>query len=107
MLAAHGVSPAIALVSNLARTVCEFVAAGTGVSLVHPLMVSDFDRVVVRPFEPATAHGFLLSHGLGSRNARLVGDFMGAARVTAAAMLEEAARDRSPRKPPSARHRRQ
>lgn len=106
MLAAHGVSPNIALVTNLARTVCEFVAAGTGVSLMHPLMVSDFDRVVVRPFEPRTTLGFLLSHSRANRNARLVDDFIEIARATAGAMLQEALAECSPVKPSGAGRRR-
>ncbi len=99
MLAAHGVNPAVALVANIAPTVCAFVASGTGVSLVHPLMVSGFDRIVVRPFEPQTTLGFLLSHDRSSRNARLVDDFIKLTRVTAAAMLDEALADHAPRDP--------
>lgn len=89
MLAAHGVELGVALVTNVARTLCEFVAAGTGVSLVHPLMVSDLDRVVVRPFAPGTTLGFLLCRGRASRNERLTDDFVGIARATAGAMLDE------------------
>ena len=106
MLASHGVDPAIALITNIAPTVCEFVASGTGVSLVHPLMVSDFDRIVIRPFEPRTTLGFLLSHPRASRNARLVDDFIGVAQITAGAMLQEAMAIRSPRKPLGSRYQR-
>ena len=107
-LAAHGVSPSIALVANLSRTVCEFVAAGTGVSLVHPLMVSDLDRIAVRPFEPRTMLGFLLSHRQASRNARLVDGFIRSARATSDAMLQEALADHSQPGPSvSGRRRRQ
>ena len=108
MLAAHGVNPNVALVANVARTVCEFVAAGTGLSLVHPLMVhpsmvSASDRIVVRPFEPETTLGFLLSHGPASRNARLVADFTKVARATADAMLQEVLANQPPRRRSSAR----
>ena len=96
MLNAHGVAPEIAIVTNVARTLCEFVAAGTGLALVHPLMVSDLDQVVVRPFEPETILGFLLVHCRASRNARLVGDFLALARSTAAAMLREVRAQRLP-----------
>ncbi len=88
MLTAQGVRVDTALVTNVAPTVCEFVASGTGVSLVHPLMVSDFARLVVRPFEPRTMLGFLLSHARESRNARLVDDFMAVARATVGTMRQ-------------------
>lgn len=96
MLTSHGVNPNVALVTNVAPTVCEFVASGTGVSLVHPLMVSDPARIVVRRFEPRTTTGFLLSHSRGSRNARLVDDFIKVARATAGAMLQQSLIDSSP-----------
>ncbi len=99
VLTSHGVHPTIALVTNIAPTVCEFVASGTGVSLVHPLMVSDLARIVVRRFEPQTTLGFLLSHPRASRNARLVDDFIKVARVAADAMLQQTLADRSPRRP--------
>jgi DNA-binding transcriptional LysR family regulator len=99
MFAAHAIRPRVALVANVSPTVCEFVAAGAGVSLVHPLMVSGFyDRLVVRPFEPATPLGFQLCHSRESRNARLIGDFIKVARVTAQRMLKEAL-VRTPRSP--------
>ena len=96
MLTAHGVSPEIAIVTNLARTVCEFVAAGTGVSLMHPLMVSDYNRIVVRPFEPKTNVGFLLCQSRDNRNARLVEGFMTVARKTAGEMLRKTLADCAP-----------
>ena len=104
VLAAQGVRPAVALVTNVAPTVCEFVAAGSGVALVHPLMVTDLTRFAVRRFEPRTAIGFLLSHGPASRNARRVDDFIRVARATSATMLREAAAMRAPgpRRPPKA-----
>ncbi len=104
VLTSHGVSPTIALVTNVAPTVCAFVASGAGVSLVHPLMVSDFDRIVMRPFEPRTMLGFLLAHGRASRNARLADDFIKVARATAGAMLEQALA--GPSSPGSSRARR-
>ncbi|MGI4795702.1 MAG: LysR substrate-binding domain-containing protein [Janthinobacterium lividum] len=106
VLTAHGVSPNIAVVTNIARTVCEFVAAGTGVSLVHPLMVSDYHRLVIRPFEPETTLGFLLSQVRDSRNSRLVESFMTVARAIAGDMLRETQVD-SPPAPRSTRKRQQ
>lgn len=106
MLASHGVEPTVAVVTNIAPTVCEFVASGTGVSLVHPLMVSDFGRIVVRRFEPQTTLGFLLSQGRANRNARLVDDFIKVTRKTARAMLQTAVSDSSNFKPSRAKTRR-
>jgi DNA-binding transcriptional LysR family regulator len=103
VLDAHGVRPAIALVTNIALTVCEFVACGTGVALVHPLEVSDFSRIVVRRFEPATTLGLLLSYGRASRNARMIDDFIRVARATAGAMVKTALAECSPRAKPRAR----
>ena len=90
MLRAHGVEPAVALATNIAPTVCAFVAAGTEVALVHPLMLGDAGRLVVRPFEPRATLGFVVLHDRASRNARLVAGFISQARATAAAMLREA-----------------
>ena len=53
-------------------------------------MVADFTRIVVRPFEPQTTLGFLLSHDHASRNARLVDDFIKHTRAMSAVMLQEA-----------------
>ena len=91
MFAARAIRPPIAVVANIAPTVCEFVAAGIGVSLVHPLMISGhYNRFAVRLFEPATSPGFLLDHSRESRNARLIGDSIKVARATAQRMLKEA-----------------
>lgn len=90
MFAAHGIYPKISLVTNVALTLCEFVASGAGVSLIHPLSVNDRRQVVVRPFEPQTVLGFQLSRARESRNARLVDDFATTARQTVVTMLQEA-----------------
>ena len=83
------------LVTNVAPTLCEFVAAGLGVSLVHPLMLSGLeDRLAVRRFEPAILFNFQLCRSAESRNAPLVEAFAQESRVTAAqisrSMLNEA-----------------
>lgn len=105
MFAAADISPRVVLTTNLARTLCEFVAAGTGLSLVHPLMVNASDRLVVRPFVPETTLGFALCHSRESRNARLIEDFCAVARRTAGKLLREALADRSPPVPSSRRRR--
>jgi len=83
----------IVLVANVAPTLCEFVAAGKGVSLVHPLMVEGFgERIIVRRFEPAIPLDFRLCRSRDSRNARLVEDFMDVAREIARGVLAEGGR---------------
>ncbi|NYT35869.1 LysR family transcriptional regulator [Allopusillimonas soli] len=67
-----------------APTVCEFVAAGLGVSLVHPLFAEGVSkRVVLRRFEPEIEFTFQLCRVRASRNANLVEAFMSVARRVA------------------------
>lgn len=84
VLEAHSVKAQIILVANAAPTICEFVAAGLGVSLVHPLMVSGLEhRLAVRPFKPEILFNFQLCRAADSRNAQLVAAFVQELRVTA------------------------
>jgi len=73
----YKVEPQIVLVTNAAPTICEFVAAGLGVSLIHPLMVSGLEhRVAVRRFEPHIPYNFQLCRSADSRNAHIVEAFV-------------------------------
>lgn len=73
MFEEYDVRPQITLVSSGALTVSQFVAAGLGVSLVHPLMVSGLeDRITVRRFEPAMMYSFQLCRSTDSKNTKLV-----------------------------------
>jgi DNA-binding transcriptional LysR family regulator len=77
MFESYKVSPHIVLVANAAPTVCEFVAEGLGVSLVHPLMVSGLeDRLVARRFEPKILYNFQICRSADSRNAHIVEAFV-------------------------------
>jgi DNA-binding transcriptional LysR family regulator len=81
---AYSVRANIVLVANVSPTLCEFVAAGLGVSLVHPLMASGMqDRLAVRRFEPAVQLDFQLCRIRDSRNAGLVEAFVRETRATA------------------------
>jgi DNA-binding transcriptional LysR family regulator len=83
MFETHKVMAHIALVANVSPTLCEFVAAGQGVSLVHPLMVSGLEhRVAVRPFKPNILFAFQLCRNRDSRNAELVQAFAQELRAT-------------------------
>ncbi|WP_342363845.1 LysR substrate-binding domain-containing protein [Terrarubrum flagellatum] len=84
-LEAHGVAPDIVMIANVSQTLCEFVAAGVGVSLVHPLIVGGLrDKLAIRRFEPAVQLDFQLCRIRDSRNARLVDAFLESAREAAA-----------------------
>jgi DNA-binding transcriptional LysR family regulator len=85
MFEAHGIKAQTAFITNAAPTLCELVAAGLGVSLVHPLMVSGMEpRLAVRRFEPEILYGFQLCRSTDSRNAQLVEAFAQEVRATAA-----------------------
>jgi DNA-binding transcriptional LysR family regulator len=87
VLDAHGVAPEIAMIANVSPTVCEFVAAGMGVSLVHPLMVGGLrHKLAVRKFSPAVQLDFQICRIRDSRNARLVDAFLEGAREASAAV---------------------
>lgn len=81
---AHGVKAKVVLISNVAPTLCEFVAAGLGASLVHPLMIGGLeDRLTVRPFAPEILFNFQLCRSIDGRNAELVTAFVDQLRATA------------------------
>ena len=95
MFEEYKVRPEIVLVANVAPTLCEFVAAGFGVSLVHPLVVSGLEqRLAVRRFEPDILFSFQLCRSIDSRNTDLIETFAQHVRATAAqissAMLRNA-----------------
>jgi DNA-binding transcriptional LysR family regulator len=96
----YHIKPSFAITTNLAPVVCEYVASGFGVSLIHPLMVSGFEeRLAVRRFEPEVSSVFLLGRSAESRNAKLVEGFIETLRFSAAeisgAMLSPAAHRQS------------
>jgi DNA-binding transcriptional LysR family regulator len=89
MLEAHNVQPNVVLVSNVATTLCEFVAGGLGVSLVHPLALSGLEhRVVARRFLPSILLRYQLCYSADNRNSELVQAFAEVVRGTAAHILD-------------------
>jgi DNA-binding transcriptional LysR family regulator len=85
MLDTYKIKVQSVLVTNVAPTLCEFVAAGLGLSLVHPLMLSGLEtRLAVRRFEPEILFNFQLCRSAESRNAPLVEAFAQELRATAA-----------------------
>ncbi|MFV3074927.1 LysR substrate-binding domain-containing protein [Niveispirillum fermenti] len=84
MFETYKVRPQVAMIANVASTLCEFVAAGLGVSLAHPLVASGLeDRLAVRRFEPEIPFHFQLCRSIDSRNAHLVNAFVQEVRMTA------------------------
>ena len=80
----------VVLDTSTAPTVCEFVAAGLGVSLIHPLFAEGFQsRLVLRRFDPELNFHFQLCRAQASRNAALVETFVQAARDVAAQVSRE------------------
>lgn len=73
-----------------ASTVCEFVAAGLGVSLVHPLFAEWVGkRIVLRRFDPELVSTFQLCRMSAARNASLVEAFVDVARRVAQQVSDE------------------
>nr|WP_235201937.1 LysR substrate-binding domain-containing protein [Bordetella holmesii] len=80
----------VVLDTNTAPTVCEFVAAGLGVSLIHPLFAEGMQsRLVLRRFDPELHFHFQLCRAQASRNAALVEDFVQDVRDVAAHVSRE------------------
>ncbi len=71
-------------------TVRQFVAAGQGVSLVHPLFVTDVaDQIVIRPFEPRLSVELHMCYATGARNMDLIDFYISSCKAEAATILEE------------------
>lgn len=81
---AHKVRLDTVLIANWVKTVCEFVASGIGVSLIHPVLASEYrDRLTVRRFEPAVFDVVQLCWSADSRNSQLIEAFARSLRETA------------------------
>lgn len=84
----HGVRPNLVLEASTAPTVCEFVAGGIGISLVHPLMAETVQgRVVTRRFTPELVNHFLLARTQKARNAGLLNSFVACANEVGAEIM--------------------
>lgn len=90
MFTRYKIRPNIVMVANISSILCEFISAGIGVTLAHPLTVGDVqDRLVVRPFEPKISLGFRLCYGRDGRNRKLVDQFLQETRDTAERLSRE------------------
>lgn len=89
----HNVRANVVLSADLSLTICQFVSAGLGVSLVHPLVIAGMEKLVVaRPFEPATPFDFLVCYARDARNARLISEFVSETKATATRLIQELTR---------------
>lgn len=94
MFAHEGIEPNIVMVADTMPIQCEFVAAGLGVSLVHPLVAHGLHReLAVRRFEPEIIYNFQLCRSADNRNAHLVEAFAQDLRSTATEISRAIMRD--------------
>ncbi|MEM5312597.1 LysR substrate-binding domain-containing protein [Paraburkholderia sp. JHI869] len=81
---AYGVDLNVVLESETTPTLCEFVSAGLGVSLVHPLSVIDMqDRLDIRRFKPDIPEYFHFCHARSAKNIELVHEYERCAKAVA------------------------
>ena len=86
----HDIVLNIVMECETTPTLCEFVSAGLGVSLVHPLSVIDMQgRVEIRRFKPDILEFFHLCHSGSSRNIELVQEYKRCAQLVADAAYSE------------------
>jgi DNA-binding transcriptional LysR family regulator len=80
----YDVRPHAKVVANAAPTVCEFVAAGAGASLVHPLWISGMeDKLVLKRFDPEILYHIQLCRSQENRNAKIIDAFFAELHSTA------------------------
>lgn len=91
VMASYGSAPRLVLEATTAPTLCEFVAHGLGLSLIHPLMAGPVrGRVAIRRFEPAIDNHFLLAKAQKARNAGLLDLFILEARRRGGELMRQA-----------------
>lgn len=85
-----GVELDIVIECETTPTLCEFVSAGLGVSLVHPLSVIDMSgRLEIRQFKPDIPEYFHFCHAKSPQNLELVQEFQRCAQRVAEATRAE------------------
>lgn len=85
----HNIQARTMLFASTSQTICEFVAAGLGISLLHPLMVSGWeDRIVLREFKPVVRQGFRIIRSRNERNARLLQAFVNEAHIASRSIYD-------------------
>lgn len=88
-LKSYGVKREITLIANMAPTLCAFVAAGCGVSLIHPLLLSGSgEGLAVRRFAPEIPHQIQICRAEDNRNSKLIEAFTDESRARATEMCK-------------------
>ncbi|MQB35470.1 LysR family transcriptional regulator [Agrobacterium tumefaciens] len=89
MLEENGIILDVALDATTAKSVCEFVAAGMGIAVVHPLTIAEHlrDKISVVQLKPSSPFGFQLCRPRESRNTVLVDAFCDEVKKAAADSL--------------------
>lgn len=72
----HEATPNIVLETVAAPTICEFIAAGLGIALVHPLFTEGARDLILRPFLPALPFKFQLCRAQSPKSPELVDAFV-------------------------------
>ncbi|ARS71033.1 LysR family transcriptional regulator [Sinorhizobium meliloti RU11/001] len=81
----YKVRPKIVTVADNVPTVCQFVAGGLGLALVHPAALDGLEhRLAIRRFEPEVSYYFQLCRSVDSKKANLVDAFAEEVRRVAA-----------------------
>lgn len=76
VLRSHGIDLNVVLESETTPTLIEFVSAGLGISLVHPLSVIDMQsRIDIRRFKPDIPEYFHFCHAWAPKNIELVQEY--------------------------------
>ena len=85
-----GMIPNVVTEATTAQNVCELVASGVGIGLVHPVYSETVEgRVAVRPFIPSDPLDFQLCRLRHGPNRRLVSAFVDTVRATADAFARD------------------
>lgn len=88
MFVQHGIRQNTVLRTAGNPALREFVAAGLGVSLVHPLFVAGvMERLVIRPFVPDIPSDLVLCHLREGRNVKYVESFIAETKLEAQRIL--------------------
>lgn len=99
LLKRNSVRPQVVMEASLAPTIGEAVAAGIGISLVHPLFIDSVrDRIAIREFTPTSLFSFQLCRNYGTQNVQLVDDFLRVARRVSELTLTPAPTTQRPAK---------
>lgn len=86
----YGVTQNVVLSVNLASTLNQFVAAGTGISIVHPLNLRGVGpEIAIRRFEPSIKMAYELCWLRDSRNQKIIDQFVEETRCVAKRVSSE------------------